>query len=385
MKSRPAWSKLSSAQLSTATPCAGSPYQLLRSNGNSAVSGRAGVVAEVVPADLAAVVGEPVGERLRLREQQHAHVLVGVAGEQHHVGGLEVFLAALEIDDAAHAAAAFVDRDAGHDRLRHHAEPPGGDRLGDGAHRGRVLGVDVAAAAVAEAVIEAARAVVVGLRVDRGRAGEGMPAEPARGGRHVLGELGAGERRHRIGARARALEDVAALVDGAADIAGLAGDADLVLDLVVEGLELLEPERPVLHRRALGDARGAVAARGFAHHPEVPRIEPPALRPVVQRGAADRVHHGMDGKARRIGRRRVGAMGGDLAVGLLRRLRPAAEIVAQLVGREIARRQPGAGLDADHVEARARERQRGDAADRAQPDDDDVGLLKVDGHGRLPW
>ena len=105
MKSRPEWSKLSSAQLSTATPCAGSPYQLLRSNGNSAVTRRAGVVAEVVPADLAAVVGEPVGERLRLRQQQHAHVLVGVAGEQHHVGGLEVFLAALEIDDAAHAAA----------------------------------------------------------------------------------------------------------------------------------------------------------------------------------------------------------------------------------------------------------------------------------------
>ena len=154
------------------------------------------------------------------------------------------------------------------------------------------------------------------------------------------------QRRHRIGARAGALEDVAALVDGAADIAGLAGDADLVLDLVVVGLELLEPERPVLHRRALGDARGAVAARGLAHHLEVPRIEPPALRPVVQRGAADRVHHRMDGKARRIGRRRVGAMGRDLAVGLLRRLRPAAEIVAQLVGREIARRQPGAGLDA---------------------------------------
>ena len=33
MKSRPEWSKLSSAQSSTATPCAGSPYQLLRSNG----------------------------------------------------------------------------------------------------------------------------------------------------------------------------------------------------------------------------------------------------------------------------------------------------------------------------------------------------------------
>jgi hypothetical protein len=35
MKSRPEWSKLSSAQSSTATPCAGSPYQLLRSNGTA--------------------------------------------------------------------------------------------------------------------------------------------------------------------------------------------------------------------------------------------------------------------------------------------------------------------------------------------------------------
>src|SRR5215813_11146864 len=49
---------------------------------------------------------------------------------------------------------------------------------------------------------------------------------------------------------------------------------------------------------------------------EVPRVEPPALRPVVQRGAADRVHHGMDGQPWRIGRRRIGAMGRDLAVRL---------------------------------------------------------------------
>src|SRR6267378_2313469 len=37
MKSSPEWSKLSSAQSSTAMPCAGSPYQLLRSKGNNAV------------------------------------------------------------------------------------------------------------------------------------------------------------------------------------------------------------------------------------------------------------------------------------------------------------------------------------------------------------
>jgi len=78
------------------------------------------------------------------------------------------------------------------------------------------------------------------------------------------------------------------------------------------------------------------------------------------------------------------ALGRDLAVRLLRRLRPAAEIVAQLVGGEIARREPGARFEPDHLEPCARERQRGDAADRAEPDDDDVGLLKVDGHGCLP-
>src|SRR5215470_15505510 len=102
----------------------------------------------------------------------------------------------------------------------------------------------------------------------------------------------------------------------------------------------------------------------------------------MQRGAADRIHHWMNGKPRRIGRRRAGAMGWDLAVGLLCRLRPAAEVVAQLVGCEVARREPGAGFEAYPFEACTCERQRGDAADRAEAHDDDVRLLKADGHGR---
>ena len=70
MKSRPAWSKLSSAQLSTATPWAGRPYQLFRFHGKQRRHAGALVVAEVVPAHLAVVVREPVRIRLRLREQQ---------------------------------------------------------------------------------------------------------------------------------------------------------------------------------------------------------------------------------------------------------------------------------------------------------------------------
>jgi len=271
-------------------------------------------------------------------------------------------------------------------RPGHHLQAPGRDRFRDGRDRGGVLGADVAAAAVAEAVILAARALVIGRRVDRRRAREGVPAEPARGARHAFGEFGAAQRWHRITALARSLEDVAAGIDDAVDVAGLARHADLVLDLVVIWLELFESERPILHRRTLGQACGAIAPRRLAHHLEVPGIKPPALRPIVQRGAADGVHHGMNGQPRRIGRRRVRPMGRDFAVCLLRRLWPAAEIVAQLVGSEVARGEPGTRLQPDHLEPGARQRQRGDAAYRPEPDDDDIGLPKVDGHGRrLSW
>ena len=97
--------------------------------------GRAGVVAEVVPADLAVLFDEPVGKRLRLRQQQHAHVLVGVAGEQHDLGGLEVFLAAL--DDSSTPARGRCrrrPRSLVTMRLRHDARAARSpDRLGDRA------------------------------------------------------------------------------------------------------------------------------------------------------------------------------------------------------------------------------------------------------------
>jgi hypothetical protein len=57
----------------------------------------------------------------------------------------------------------------------------------------------------------------------------------------------------------------------------------------------------------------------------------------VQRRAADAVHHHVERGARIVRRRSVRPMDGNLAIALLRRLRPAAEIVAQLVGREVAR------------------------------------------------
>src|SRR6202012_260854 len=95
------------------------------------------------------------------------------------------------------------------------------------------------------------------------------------------GDLGPMQGGHGILAGPRALEDVAGRVDLAPDIAGLARDADLVFDLVVERLQFLQPEWPVFDRRALGDAALAVAARGLRHDLEVPGVQPPALGPVV--------------------------------------------------------------------------------------------------------
>ena len=239
----------------------------------------------------------------------------------------------------------------------------------------------MAPAPVAEAVVAARRAVLVADGVHRRRAGERMPAEPARRPGHLLDEAGPAQRRHRVGAAPRSLEDVAAFVDHAADVAGLPGDPDRVLDPVVVLLQRVEAERPVLHRRPHRQPRRAVAPRRLADDPEVPRVEPPALRPVVQRGAADRVHHRVQRAARRIGGRRVAAMHRDLAVRLLRRLGPAAVVVEQLVRRVVAGAQPRPRLETGHVQTGLRQRQHGDPAHRAEADHDDVPLRELNRHG----
>ena len=122
---------------------------------------------------------------------------------------------------------------------------------------------------------------------------------------------------------------------------------------------------------------GAVAPRRLAHDLEVPRIQPPALRPVVQRRAADGVHHRMDCRRARGRRDALARERRDFVLRLLHRHRPVADVVAELVGREVALGQPGAGLEADHVDAGLRERQHGDAAGGAETDDDDVGVLSL--------
>ena len=340
------------------------------------------VVAEVVPADLRAVVREAEGPRPRLRQQQQAHVLVGVAGEQHEAGGLEELLAVLHVGDAGDPAP-VVGLDAPDVGVGHHLQAPGGLGPGNRRHRGRVLRVDVAPAPVAEPVVHAARAPLVGARVDGGGPGEGLPVQRARRVRHALQEAGPAQRGHRVVAGAGALERVAPLVATAGDVAGLPRDADLVLHPVVVRLELGVAEGPVLDRRSLGQARPAVAPRRRRDHLEVPRVEPPALGPVVQGGAADGVHHGVAAALDR-GLRLRAPEGRHLVGALLHRERPGPHVVPELVGGEVAAGEASAGLESDHVEPGLGEGKGGDAAGRPEPHDDDVGSRQSSRHGASP-
>ena len=98
----------------------------------------------------------------------------------------------------------------------------------------------------------------------------------------------------------------------------------------------------------------------------------------MERRAADRVHHRV---ARRADRLAEDPLRRNLVLRLLHRLRPVADVVAQLVGREVVLRQPRARFKGNHLEAGLRDGQRGDASSGAQADDDDFGVFKPGRHG----
>ena len=203
-----------------------------------------------------------------------------------------------------------------------------------------------------------------------------MPAEPARRGRHLVVPPAPSKRRHRIFAFARPLENIPARVDRPVDIPGLARHADFLLDDVVIRLKVGQSDGPVFDGGSFGDARRAVALLRLADHLEIPRAEPPALRPIVQRRAAHGVHHRVDGQARRVGTRRARPVRWNFVLRLLHRLRPGAEIVPNFVRGEILRLQPGAGLEADDIDASLSKRQHRHSASSAQSNHDNIGLLQ---------
>ena len=208
--------------------------------------------------------------------------------------------------------------------------------------------------------------------------GERMPAERPSGRSHLVVERRPPQRRHRVLPLARSLEPVAARIDLPVDVASLSRDADLVLDLLVVRLELVVAEGPILDGRSLRNPRRAIAPPRLADHLEVPRVQAPVLRPVVKTGATDAVHHWLAAARRRRRRRRADSR--CFAVGLVHRHRPIAEVVAELVGGEVATREPGSRLEPDDLDPRLRQRQHGDASRHPEADHDDIGVFQPSRH-----
>ena len=171
---------------------------------------------------------------------------------------------------------------------------------------------------------------------------------------------------------------------------GLSRHADLVLDSVVIRLQLLVTERPILDRRSVGDSRCPVSAGRLADHLEVPGVETPALRPVVQRRPTHAVHHRMHRRPRGLGGT-VRARRRNLTLRLLDGERPGAHVVPDLVRGKVLSCQPATGLESHDVEPRFSQRERSHATHGAEPHDHHVGSRQPSRHdgvlgvGRAQW
>ena len=222
------------------------------------------------------------------------HVVDGVGTQQHDAGRLLEFLAVEHVDvgHPGDALAVEVLVDLGDPGMGAQLDIGTGERRRDHRDMRAALGVRLAAEALAVTAILAGaefRAVLVGvgLRRIRRRPREGMVTKLARGiAEHLAGEY-LGERRQRIFAGARRLEGVAAGLNHAAQIAGLAGNRCGVFELVVIGLELVIGDAPVLDRHVLGNEALAVALLVERAHLELHVGPPPGVTAPVHAGAAD--------------------------------------------------------------------------------------------------
>jgi hypothetical protein len=174
-------------------------------------------------------------------------------------------------------------------------------------------------------------------------------------------------------AAARRLEHVAAVDLLALQVAGLAGDPELVFGAIVVGLEIGVAQRPIRQRGILRDRRGAIALDRLRAGAEVVLVHAPRHRAVVHRAAARLVAVILH-RDRRRACIAVRPPGDGLALDV--RPQILALEVAQLVVRvEVLRREARAALEPDHLHASLAELGRENAARRAHADDDDIGFF----------
>jgi hypothetical protein len=81
-----------------------------------------------------------------------------------------------------------------------------------------------------------------------------MQGQRSRRRGHLVHEAGAAQRRHRVLALADTFEDVSRLDPATLEIPGVARDPELVLDAIVERLEILVADRPILDSGSGRDA-----------------------------------------------------------------------------------------------------------------------------------
>src|SRR5207247_5368398 len=120
-----------------------------------------------------------------------------------------------------------------------------------------------------------------------GRRGEGVVTQLARRLAVKRAHVRGLHRRIRVLARARTLEGIAAGLDLALHVAGLAADAVEILEAVEMGLELVVGHAPVLAGAVLGELARAVARERAAPRFKVPGQEAPGDAVPVHRRAAD--------------------------------------------------------------------------------------------------
>jgi hypothetical protein len=159
------------------------------------------------------------------------------------------------------------------------------------------------------------RTAVIGLGDDRARRRERVVTELPGAALEIRARLIDLQRRERITAAPRRLEDVAPVDLLALQIAGLSGDADFVLGAIVIGFEIGVAQRPVDERGIFRNRRGAVALNGVRAHPEIVLVKSPGNGAVVNGAAA-----GLVSVVENLKRRRaciaIRAPGDGLALGI---------------------------------------------------------------------
>ena len=170
---------------------------------------RALVMTEVVPPHLPMIVRQPIGIGARLRQEQQAHVFVGIGGDQDDFRRLEILVASHHIVDAGHSSVrAHLQRR--HVRACDHFKVSRVDGPRNGRDVGGVLRVDRTATLVAEPVVAASRPILIRFTVDCGWPGKRAPSQRTRRVGHPVMKGSPPQGRHGKVTLSRSLESISA-------------------------------------------------------------------------------------------------------------------------------------------------------------------------------